>query len=193
MKNLILDALHRITNLELQEIEKLLIISDNPSHGDYSFPCFSLAKQYRKNPTIVAHEITTAMQNEHVPIISEIKNVSGYVNIYLNRQEATLGIMKMEVESNIKEGTKTQKVIIEYSSPNIAKDFKLYHIRSTLIGQALSNIYEAIGHDVTRINYLGDWGMQFGKLIAAFKRWSNQERVNKNPLRQLTNLYVGVS
>jgi arginyl-tRNA synthetase len=179
-------------NLPLTQIIDLLETPQAKEHGDITFPCFSLAKSMRKSPQLIALEIKNQLENPLHPAIHKIEVIGAYVNFFLNRENYALKLItqtEAEQLANI-QNSENQTVLIEYSSPNIAKDFKLYHIRSTIIGQALANTYEVLGYNVVKINHLGDWGSQFGKLIAAIKRWGNQAIIQKNPLKELTDLYV---
>lgn len=159
--------------------------------GDYALPCFTYAKVMHKSPIAIAEDIKNVLVSES---FEKVEVVNGYVNVFINKKLLTKNIIneittKKETfgSSNIGEG---KTIVIDYSSPNIAKPFGVGHLRSTVIGNALRNISIKNGYDVVSINYLGDWGTQFGKLIYAYKNWGNEEEVRKNPIDELKRLYV---
>ncbi len=162
---------------------------DNSQFGDYAISiAFNLAKQLKKSPQEVARILAEEISKIKPAEIERVDAVGGYVNVFLSNdflrdQLETIG-------SSGKDYGKRKKVIIEYSSPNIAKPMHIGHLRSTIIGDALANIYEALGYDVIRWNYIGDWGTQFGKLIAAYKKWGNGKALEKDPIQEMLHLYV---
>lgn len=174
------------------DISSTLEVPPNPELGDFALPCFQLAKLFKKSPIAIAEEL--AQKIEPKGIILKVQNVGPYVNFFLNRSSASKDVL-LSIHSfkhkygNSKEG-KNKKVIIEYSSPNIAKPFGIAHMRSTMIGNALKNIYVSKGYKVISINHPGDWGTQFGKLIVAYKKWSNKRQLKSNPIKHLTEIYV---
>lgn len=178
---------HQIS-LSEEEILALLEIPPNPKMGDLAFPTFSLAKRERKAPHLIARELAERLSGEKV----RAEAVGGYVNFFFDR---TSFVEKMLEEAdqpafgkeNIGQG---KRVIIDMSSPNIAKPFGIGHLRSTMIGNALYHAYKAVGYDPVRVNHLGDWGTQFGKQIVAYKRWGDEEQIAQNPIKAYLELYV---
>lgn len=182
-----------LLNLDM-EIEKEDIIIEIPKDrtlGDYAMPCFGLAKKLHQNPNVIASNILDKIDKSKFDNI-EIKN--GYINFFLNKKEVVKNVITSIINekdnyasSNIGNG---KNIVIDYSAPNIAKPFGVGHLRSTVIGNALKNIYKKLGYNVIGINYLGDCGTQFGKLIYAYETWGNEEEVKKNPIKELNKLYV---
>ncbi|MFB6465566.1 arginine--tRNA ligase [Cytobacillus sp. Hz8] len=176
------------------EKDKLSEMIEKPKYenlGDLAFPCFELAKVYRKSPQIIATEIAEGIKSSQ---FEKVEAVSGYVNVFLNKKEVSSQVMKQIISEkehygdvNIGHGG---AVTIDLSSPNIAKPFSMGHLRSTVIGNALALITEKCGYQPIKINHLGDWGTQFGKLIVAYKLWGDEEQVRKNPINELLKLYI---
>lgn len=180
-----------ITNIPNEEIINM-IETPNSEMGDFAFPCFRLSKQMKKAPNIIAQEL--ARNIELKPFISEIKPVNAYVNFYIKKDIYIEQILKQIFieKSNFPQSEigKGKTIVIDYSSPNIAKPFHIGHLRSTVIGNSLYKIFEKLGYKVVGINYLGDWGTQFGKLITAYKKWGNKELVEKDDIKELSKIYV---
>ena len=155
--------------------------------GDYAVPCFQFAKLLHKNPIEIANEL-----KEQLPY--EINVVNGYLNIFMDKKDVTKKVINNVLSQNEEYGNnsygKGKKLVIEYSSPNVAKPFGMGHLRSTAIGQAINNISKKCGYDVTSINYLGDYGTQFGKLIYAYKTWGNEENAKESLINELKRVYV---
>ncbi len=182
----------KIEGLEADEIGKLIEIPSDSSMGDYAFPCFKLAKLLRKAPNMIAADI--AKEIEYDPMFETVRPVNAYVNMFMkktNMAEITIGaiVSKGEKYGSMDQG-KGETVLVEYSSPNIAKPFHIGHIRTTVIGNALANIYEFLGYKVLRLNHLGDYGTQFGKMIVAFRHWGKKEDVEADPIKTLLSYYV---
>lgn len=159
--------------------------------GDYAVPCFTYAKTMRKSPNDIASHIK---ENLDKTKYENIEVVNGYLNLFINKKEMTKTLLQTiliqkENYSSSDHG-KGKTVVMDYSSPNIAKPFGVGHLRSTVIGNSLKKIYEKNGYKVVAINHLGDWGTQFGKLVYAYKKWGNEEEVKKNPIDELKRLYV---
>ena len=176
--------------LSQQEIEQLLEKPKYEHLGDVAFPCFTLAKKLKKAPNLIAQQISEKIHSE---LIQHIEVVGGYVNIFYNRQHVTKTVLSRIAQAGSSYGQKEkngEKVVIDFSSPNIAKPFSMGHLRSTVIGNALANIAEKNGYVAVRINHLGDWGTQFGKLIVAYKLWGNKEAIEQAPIEHLLKLYV---
>lgn len=179
------------SDVEISEIKSKLETPKHTGHGDLAFPCFVLAKTLRQAPQKIAEELAPKIKAD---IIQEIEVVGPYINFFLNRQAVSASVLKkIEKEGpqygsfNLGEG---RIVPIDLSSPNIAKPMSMGHLRSTVIGNAIGNIFEKVGFKPVRINHLGDWGTQFGKLIVAYRKWGNQEEVEANPITELLRLYV---
>jgi arginyl-tRNA synthetase len=173
------------------ELEQMIEKPKNASHGDLAFPCFTLAKVKRKSPNLIAQELSEKIQS---PTFDHIEVVGAYLNIFLNKKLVSEKIIS---EVITKKGHfaaldfgKGGNVTIDMSSPNIAKPFSMGHLRSTVIGNALALIVEKCGYKPIKINHLGDWGTQFGKLITAYKLWGDSEKVKQNPIKELLALYI---
>ena len=180
-------------NLSEYEVMKLIEIPPEDKMGDFALPCFSFSKVLRKNPTIIAKELKGAMQEVQGELgIEKLEAVNGYLNIFMNRTKyIQCWIDKMkEPEFGIVKNGSGKTICMDYSSPNIAKNFHVGHLRTTVIGNSLYRIYEKLGYKVVRINYLGDWGTQFGKLIVAYKKWSDEATVKEKGIEELLRIYV---
>lgn len=177
--------------LTFDEIYKLIEIPPQDNMGDYSFPCFSLARTMRKNPAIIAEELASSLD---LKAFEKIENLNAYVNFYVDRkmfEEETLNeiIEKKEKYASSDIG-KGKNIVVEFSSVNIAKPFHIGHIRSTVIGDALRNIHKFLGYNTIASNYIGDYGTQFGTMIKAYKLWGDDDKLRKSPIKELLNLYV---
>lgn len=176
--------------LDYKEIEELLEKPKYEHLGDVSFPCFSLAKKFRKSPQLIAEEVAGNLQQT---LYKDVQVVGGYINIFYAQENAINRILNRILSEQESYGSKQangKKVVIDFSSPNIAKPFSMGHLRSTVIGNALANIAEKNGFQSVRINHLGDWGTQFGKLIVAYKLWGNKEAIASSPIEELLKIYV---
>ena len=161
--------------------------------GDFALPCFSFAKIMRKNPKTIAEEIRSGMLPFKEELgIERIEAVNGYCNIFLNRTKYVEDCINKLQKPNfgIEQFGSEKTVCMDYSSPNIAKNFHVGHLRTTVIGNSLYKIHEKLGYHVVRINYLGDWGTQFGKLITAYQKWSSKEAVTEHGIEELLRIYV---
>ena len=170
------------------------IIIENPKDrkmADYAVPCFSYAKSMHKSPNDIAMLIKEGLNKDKY---EKLEVVNGYLNIFVNRKDTTKYIIDRILAEKEKYGNNDlgndKTIVIDYSSPNIAKPFGVGHLRSTVIGNAIKNICEKNGYKVVGINHLGDWGTQFGKLIYAYKNWGSEEAVRLNPIDELKKLYV---
>ena len=182
----------KIEDLSYDEILQLIEIPPNKDMGDYAFPCFKLAKVFRKAPNLIAQDIAESIPAEGD--ISKVVPIGGYVNFFVNKSQLAKTVINNVLtqkddygKSKIGEG---KNIIVEFSSPNIAKPFHIGHIRTTVIGNAIYKLYASQGYNTIRINHLGDYGTQFGKLIVAFKKWGDKETVEKNPIKELLALYI---
>ena len=177
--------------LSYDEIYNLIEIPPQDDMGDYSFPCFSLAKVLRKNPAQIASDLAEKLDIEE---FEKIESLNAYLNFYVDRslyENLVLNeiLDKKEDYGKSDEG-KDKNIVIDFSSVNIAKPFHIGHIRSTVQGDAIRNIHEFLGYNVIATNYLGDYGTQFGTMIAAYKLWGDENAINKDPINELLKLYV---
>jgi arginyl-tRNA synthetase len=192
MKNKVIDLLAQyIDGLSKEEIAAAIEIPPKSDMGDFAFPCFKLAKVYRKAPPMIAQELQSKI--EQPDFLSEIRVVGGYLNFFVDKSQFS----KQIVDNYLKAtdfGSSTEgngkTICIDYSSPNVAKNFHVGHLRTTIIGNSINNIYRKLGYNVVRINHLGDWGTQFGKLIVAYKKWGSKEAIEKNGISELMKIYV---
>ena len=181
-----------IEEFTLEEITALIEVPPNKDMGDFAFPCFKLAKVFRKAPNMIAAELSEKIEAKGV--ISNVTPLGGYINFFVNKSQLAETVIKDVLTKKEKYGHsdlgKDKTIVIDFSSPNIAKPFHIGHIRTTVIGNALYKIYDSQGYNTVRINHLGDYGTQFGKLIVAFKLWGNKEAVEANPIPELLKLYI---
>ena len=177
-------------------IENAIEVPTDTIHGDYAFPCFKLAKDLKKSPVIIANEIKEKIQINH-DIVEKIDIVGGYLNFYIKKETLIKTVLEEICKQKEKYGNsklgKGKNVVIDYSAPNIAKPFHIGHLRSTVIGGALYNIYKKLGYHVIGINHLGDYGTQFGKLIEGYKRWGDQYNIDEDPINELTKIYIRIN
>lgn len=182
----------KIEDLPLEEIVGLIETPPNSEMGDYAFPCFRLAKVFRKAPNMIAADLAESIEAKDA--ISKVEPAGGYVNFFVNKSQLAKNVINDVLTQGKKYGHselgKDKTVVIDFSSPNIAKPFHIGHIRTTVIGNALYKIYDSQGYNTVRVNHLGDYGTQFGKLIVAFKKWGNKEAVESNPIPELLKLYI---
>ena len=192
-KDLVAKAVYNAVkdDLTLEQVEQLLENPKSAEHGDVAFPAFSLAKVYRKAPQQIAADLAEKIDSAN---FEKIEVVGPYLNFFMNKELISKKVLQTVVkekehygDSNIgNQGT----VPIDMSSPNIAKPISMGHLRSTVIGNSIGFIMEKIGYQPIRINHLGDWGTQFGKLIVAYKKWGTEEAVKAEPINELLRLYV---
>nr|WP_313165794.1 arginine--tRNA ligase [Sedimentibacter sp.] len=183
------------TDLSLEDALLLIETPPSPDMGDFAVPCFKFAKKYRKSPAAIAAELTEKIGN--VEEFEKIESIGPYVNFFVDKKHYAEKILKTAFKekegygsTNVGEG---KSVIVEFSSPNIAKPFHIGHIRTTIIGNSIYKIYRYLGYNTITINHLGDYGTQFGMLISAYKKWGSPEvveAIEKNPIQELLKLYV---
>ncbi|MEI3430106.1 MAG: arginine--tRNA ligase [Clostridia bacterium] len=195
-KDKIAEEISKVLELTKEYLKEYIEIPKDTKMGDYALPCFKLAKEMKKSPVIIANEIKEKIEMPN-KYISKIEAVNGFLNIFINNEmliENVLDEMESKKEnygsSNIGNG---KNIIVEYSSPNIAKPFHVGHLRTTVIGRALYNMYKFLGYNTIGINHLGDWGTQFGKLIEGYKRFGNEYDLEENPIDKLTEIYVRIN
>ena len=177
--------------LSFDEIYNLIEIPPQDDMGDYSFPCFTLAKTLRKNPAIIASELS---ENLDIDEFEKIESLNAYLNFYVDRDLYANSVLNEVLEKKENFGKTDEgngkNIVIDFSSVNIAKPFHIGHIRSTVQGDAIRNIHEFLGYNVIATNYLGDYGTQFGTMIAAYKLWGDEDAINADPINELLKLYV---
>lgn len=179
-------------DMDESDIINTLEVPANPDMGDYAFPCFKLAKVLRKAPPLIAAEISEKIVKPD--FIKEIKVVGAYINFFTEKgiyaKEVLTPVIEMGEDYGKSDIGNGKTIVIDYSSPNIAKPFHVGHLRSTVIGNAIYKIYQKLGYNCVGINHLGDWGTQFGKLIVAYKKWGSEEAVKKDGISELMRIYV---
>lgn len=192
-KQIIAKEISHALNKQLleEEVYSLLEKPKYSTQGDIAFPCFTLAKKLKKAPQLIATELNSKISNEH---FGKTEVVGPYVNFFLNRNNVSNHLLKKILMEDAAYGNlsigKGQNVPIDMSSPNIAKPFSMGHLRSTVIGNSIANIMEKCDYKPVKINHIGDWGTQFGKLIVAYNKWGDEATVRKQPIKELLKLYV---
>ncbi|KXT63551.1 MULTISPECIES: arginine--tRNA ligase [Streptococcus] len=194
-KQLIASELAKVINgLDQDAILNLLEQPKSSDLGDIAFPAFSLAKVERKAPQAIAADIVEKLDTTY---FEKVVATGPYVNFFLNKAEISGQVIKEVIKEGADYGQqdegKNGNVTIDLSSPNIAKPFSVGHLRSTVIGDALSNIFRKLGYNTIKVNHLGDWGKQFGLLMVAYKKWGNKAAVEANPIDELLELYVRIN
>lgn len=183
-----------IDSLDQDAILNLLEQPKSSDLGDIAFPAFSLAKVERKAPQAIAADIAEKIDQS---AFEKVVATGPYVNFFLDKSKISDQVIKSVIEAGADYGLqdegKGQNITIDLSSPNIAKPFSVGHLRSTVIGDALSNIFRKMGYNTIKINHLGDWGKQFGLLMVAYKKWGSKEAVEANPIDELLKLYVRIN
>ena len=179
-----------IKELDRETVSRILEIPPQEDMGDFAFPCFQLAKIFRKAPTIIAQEVAEKIKK--TDFVSKTAAMGPYVNFFIDRTMFVSEMLKQVSVDNYgsSEIGCGKTICIDYSSPNVAKNFHVGHLRTTLIGNSIYRIYKKLGYRVERINHLGDWGTQFGKLIVAYKKWGSKEAVEQNGISELMKIYV---
>lgn len=194
-KKIIAEKIAKTVDLEAKEIGEYIEIPPNRELGDYSFPCFKLAKLLKKSPQEIATQIHEKIEQGEE--ISEIKMVGGYLNFYIQPVLFVQSVLTEIEEKQENYGASDlgigKNIIVEYSSPNIAKPFHIGHLRNTIIGSSLYKIYQFLGYHTIGINHLGDYGTQFAKLIEGYKRWGTEYHLEENPIEELTKIYIRIS
>lgn len=179
-------------DIDVEEVISAIEIPPNSDMGDYAYPCFKLAKVFRKAPPMIAGELVEKIEKKD--FIKEIKTVGAYINFFTEKSVYVKEVLESVLTKEADYGKSTEgngkTIVIDYSSPNIAKPFHVGHLRSTVIGNAIYKIYECLGYNCEGVNHLGDWGTQFGKLIVAYKKWGSKESVEKDGIQELMKIYV---
>ncbi len=184
-------TISNMINMDVAEVFNLIEIPPNPELGDYAFPCFQLAKTMRKAPQAIASELVSKITSS--TIIKKVEAIGGYLNFFISKEYYAEFILK-EIANSENYGSSDmgggKPILVEFSSPNIAKPFHVGHLCSTVIGNSLEKIYRYLGYHTVKINHLGDWGTQFGKLISAFTRWGDEGRLQAELIKELLRIYV---
>ena len=192
---LIAEKIANATQLDKNEIMTYIEIPPKSDMGDYAFPCFKLAKVLKKSPVMIATEIREKISPDEY--IEKIEDKAGYLNFYINNEQLVkevLSEINTEKENFGKSNEGNGKnIVIDYSSPNIAKPFHIGHLRTTLIGSALYKIYKYLGYNTIGVNHLGDYGTQFGKMIEAYKMWGTEYDLTEDPINKMVDMYVRIN
>ena len=192
LKEKLIEEISLLTKLDIQAVEKAIEVPPNPEMGDVAFPCFPLAKVMRKAPPVIAAELAESFPK--LDFIEKAVQNGGYLNFFFSRGYFAKEQLKVVLEKGTEYGRTNEgdgkRVLVEFSSPNIAKPFHIGHLFSTAVGNSLDRIYSFLGYETVKINHLGDWGTQFGKLISAYKRWGDPKVIEKDPINELLKLYV---
>ncbi|EGO88079.1 arginyl-tRNA synthetase, partial [Clostridium botulinum C str. Stockholm] len=190
-KKIIAERIKENVELDLNTIEGLIEIPPKSDMGDYAFPCFQLAKAFRKAPNMIAEELSSKINNEG---FEKVVALGPYLNFFMDKGSFVKDTLNKVIEEGERYGSseegKGKNVTIDYSSPNIAKPFHVGHLFSTAIGNSLYRMLNFEGYNSIGINHLGDWGTQFGKLISAYKRWVDEDALEKDPIKELLRIYV---
>ena len=194
-KKIIGEKIAKAADLDSNEVTSYIEIPPNTDLGDFAFPCFKLAKVMRKAPPAIAAELKEKIEVDEY--ISKVEIVGGYLNFYINRLAITENVLREIERAGEKFGANNsgvgKNIVIDFSSPNIAKPFHIGHLRNTVIGAALYKIYKYLGYNTTGVNHLGDYGTQFGKMIEGYKRWENEYNLEENPIDQCMDIYVRIN
>ena len=195
IKEIIAKEIEKVTKLNSEELDSYIEKPKEVKNGDYAFPCFRLAKELKKAPQEIAKEIASNI-NISKEVIENVEVVGGYLNFYANKNLLTNEVIK-EISSKEEVGSSNigngKTIVIDYSSPNIAKPFHIGHLKTTVLGGALYNIYKHLGYKVIGVNHLGDYGTQFGKLIEGYKRWGDEYDLTKDPIDKLAEIYLKIN
>ena len=191
-KSEIAARLSEITGLTAEEIETKIEIPPRLDMGDYAFPCFILAKAMRMAPPAIAAQVVT---DDRLKIDNlRAENVGPYINFFIDKSSFAGSVIGEILSEGQDYGSSSEgegkTVVVEYSSPNIAKPFHVGHAFTTILGNSIARTYKKLGYDVVRMNHLGDYGTQFGKLITAYRLWGDEEKLNEDPITELLRIYV---
>ncbi len=180
--------------LSVEDVVAMLEYPPTPDMGDLAFPCFKLSRTLRRSPVQIASTLADCVK---VDCLSKIEAVNGYLNLTISPEYLGSTVLTEILEKKERYGAQTfgegKKVVLDYSSPNVAKPFHIGHLGTTVIGHSLRKLHEFAGYDCFGINYLGDWGTQFGKLIVAYRKWGSREAVEEGGIDKLVELYVRIN
>ncbi len=195
MKEQLSKHLSKSIPLTQKEILSSIEIPPSPELGDYAFPCFTLSKKLKQSPNQIAKQLSKKIQTGK--FLEKVEPKGPYINIFLNKIELAKQVLSSIKKQKEKYGSsnigKNKKILIEMSSPNIAKPFGIGHLRSTIIGNSIANISSFLNYKTIKLNHLGDWGTPFGKIIAGYKKFGNPKKLNKEPIKHLYEIYVKAS
>ena len=194
-KQIVAEALQPVLpDWEMSDIEVKIERPKDEKLGDYAFPTFTLAKTLRKAPNLIASEMAEKIDPSK---FEKVQAVGPYVNFFLNKSQVGAEILKEVLSDPENYGVRNigqgRNVSLDYSSPNIAKPMGMGHLRSTMIGESVARILAKEGFKPIRIDYLGDWGTQFGKMMAAYKMWGDDAEIEKDPINTLLSYYVRIN
>ncbi len=191
-RSAIAGSIAKAAGIDEETVLDMIEIPQDEKMGDFAFPCFKLARIFRKAPQLIAAELAERIADE--PMFERVEPAGAYLDMFISREDMTGTVISEVLEKGDDFGKSDagagKTVIVEYSSPNIAKPFHIGHLRSTVIGNSIYKIYDALGYDTVRINHLGDYGTQFGKMIVAYRRWGSEEEVKKEPIKTLLKYYT---
>lgn len=194
MRDVIVNLLSKHTKFSKEQISNLIEIPPSSDLGDYAFPCFILAKELKKNPVEIAKSLSGFIKSNE---LEKVEAKGPYINFFLDRtsltNETINEILKKKNKYGCSNSGKGKVIVIDMSSPNIAKPFGIGHLRSTMIGSSIANISNSLGFKAVKLNYLGDWGTPFGKIIVGWKKFGDERKLKQNPIKHLYELYVKVS
>lgn len=195
IKEMIAEKIAKVLDKDVQEVITSIEEPKDSSMGDYSYPCFKLSKELRKSPMVIANELKEKMDT--FDELEKIEVAGAYLNFFINKNyivnsvlSEVLLLKEKYLETKVGE---EKNICIDYSAPNIAKPFHIGHLRSTVIGAAIYNLYKKQGYNVIGINHIGDFGTQFGKVIEGYNRWGSEYDIEKNPIKSLVDIYVRIS
>ncbi len=193
-KNHIAERISRLVGVGKPDVESYIEVPPSEEMGDLAFPCFSLAKTLRKSPADIARDLQSGLTSDD--LIERIEAKEAYLNFFFVKNalmaDVISEILRADEDYGKSSAGSEKTIVIEYSSPNIAKPFGIGHLRSTVIGAALKRIFRHLGYKVVGLNHLGDWGTQFGKLLYAFRNWGNESELQRKPIEHLYDLYVKI-
>ncbi|MFH1644171.1 MAG: arginine--tRNA ligase, partial [bacterium] len=192
MKRLIAELLNKKVKLNKGDIEKLIEIPPDSEMGDYAFPCFVLSKKIKKSPVEIALQFSKELSKKLPKEIEKVENKGAYLNFFVDKKIIAKDVLSRALKNDFGSSDigKKQKIVIDFSGPNIGKPMHIGHIRSTILGDSILRIYDFLGYKVTGINYLGDVGLHIGKLIVAYELWLDKKALEKDPVKELLRLYV---
>lgn len=195
VKQNIAEAIAKILNMDIENISSIIEQPKDSEKGDFAMPCFKFAKELRKSPVMIAEELKEQLVN--LDNIEKVEAVNGFLNFFVSKEDMVKTVIDKVIKEKENYGFenigKGENVVVDYSSPNIAKPFHIGHLRSTVIGRAIYNIYNNLGYNSVGVNHLGDWGTQFGKMIEGYKRFGDEYDIENNPIDELTKIYVRIN
>lgn len=195
-KKEIAQIIAKVIDSEEKQLESYMETPKDSKNGDYAFPCFRLAKELKKAPTMIANELKEKIEIGQDSVIEKVEVAGGYLNFYIQKESLVEEVLK-EIGNTEEYGKseigKGKNIVIDYSAPNIAKPFHIGHLRSTVIGGALYHIYQYLGYHTIGINHLGDYGTQFGKLIEGYNMWGEEYKIEEDPINELTKIYIRIN